>query len=160
MVNQVTLDDVHVRREDIGSDVASALIRALNQELSARYQEPGANHFRLDREEVAAGRGAFFVAYAGAISVGCGAIRRLDFDTAEIKRMYVHPFARGYGVGRMLLNELEAEARTLGVKRVVLETGARQPEALALYSRAGFSRIPAFGEYRGSALSVCMGKAV
>jgi GNAT superfamily N-acetyltransferase len=156
----MSIKDIDVHREDIRSTVASGLIRALNAELSARYHEPGANHFRLDADEVAAGRGAFLVAYVGVTPVGCGAIRRLDCDTAEVKRMYVDPATRGYGVGRTLLTKLEAEARSLGVKRVVLETGARQPEALALYTRAGFSRIPAFGEYLGSTLSVCMGKAL
>jgi len=138
--------------------VALALIRALNDELSARYPEPGANHFRLDAQEVAEGTGAFVVAYDGTRPVGCGAIRRLDRDTAEIKRMYVDEPARGRGIGRLVLARLEAEAHTLGVRRIVLETGVRQPEAIALYARAGFFQIPAFGEYLGSALSVCMGK--
>ena len=92
--------------------------------------------------------------------MGCGAIRRLDADTAEIKRMYVEPGARGQGVGRAVLAALEAEGRRLGVTRIMLETGERQVEALALYSRAGFVRIPAFGEYVASPLSLCMGKEV
>ncbi len=151
-------DDTEVRREEITGLVAARLIRALNADLSARYPEEGANHFRLDPHEVADGRGAFLVAYVKGEPVGCGAIRRLDADTAEIKRMYVEPGARGQGMGRVLLGTLEAEGRGLGVKRLVLETGERQPEALALYSSAGFRRIPAFGEYVGSPLSVCMGK--
>ena len=53
---------------------------------------------------------------------------------------------------------LETKARQLGVSRVVLETGPRQPEAIALYARAGFSEIPLFGEYIGSQFSVCMAK--
>jgi len=154
----VNTHQVHIARADIGSDAAVALIRALNRELSFRYQEVGANHFRLDSEEVAEGRGAFVIAYADGIPAGCGAIRLLDRDTAEIKRMYVKPTVRGRGVARRVLASLEAEARSLGVKRVVLETGERQPEALALYSHSGFSRIPAFGEYLGSPLSLCMGK--
>lgn len=72
--------------------------------------------------------------------------------------MYVDPRARGKGIGRIVFARLESEARSLGVRRIVLETGVRQPEAIALYSRAGFSEIPAFGEYLGSAWSVCMGK--
>jgi putative acetyltransferase len=59
-----------------------------------------------------------------------------------------------------LLGTLEAEARGLGVNRLVLETGVRQPEAIALYERAGFRKIPAFGEYVDSPLSVCMAKAL
>lgn len=152
------MKEIELRREDLTSAAAAALILALNEELSRRYPEPGANHFRLDVDEVAPGRGAFFVAYAGDRAIGCGAIRRLDSDTAEIKRMYVEPDMRGRGVGRVVLAALEAEARRLGVSRIVLETGERQSEALTLYLAAGFSRIPAFGEYVASPLSVCMAK--
>jgi len=74
--------------------------------------------------------------------------------------MYVEPSARGCGVGRMVLRALESEARRLQVNRIVLETGERQPEALALYQRSGFSRISAFGEFVGSPLSVCMAKEI
>jgi GNAT superfamily N-acetyltransferase len=151
---------VHIRivREEIAGAIASGLIRALNRELSETYPEEGATHFRLDPDEVAEERGAFLVAYAEGETIGCGAIRRIDPGTAEIKRMYVAPEARGRGVGRMVLEALEAEARRLGVKRIVLETGVRQLEALALYAQAGFTRIPAFGEYVGSPLSLCMEK--
>jgi GNAT superfamily N-acetyltransferase len=158
--NQMDATQVEVRREDIDSRTALSRIGALNEELSTQYPEPGATHFRLDAGEVAEGRGTFVIAYAGTTPVGCGAIRRLDLETAEIKRMYVAPIARGRGVGRMVLTKLEDEARRLGVNRIVLETGVRQVEAIALYTRAGFSPIPAFGEYVSSALSVCMGKKV
>jgi len=156
--NVMRAEDTEIRREAISGLVAARLILALNAELSALYPEEGPNHFRLDPGEVADGRGAFLVAYVKGEPVGCGAIRRLDADTAEIKRMYVEPGARGRGMGCVLLGALEAEGRGLGVKRLVLETGERQPEALALYARAGFRRIPAFGEYVGSPLSACMGK--
>jgi GNAT superfamily N-acetyltransferase len=137
------------------------MIAALNGELSSLYPEQGANHFRLDLEEVVEGRGVFLVAYSSGKPLGCGAIRRLDGNTAEIKRMYVEPSARGRGVGRVVLRALEAEARRLeGVDRIVLETGERQLEALGLYRSAGFVRIPAFGEYVGSPLSVCMEKRI
>jgi GNAT superfamily N-acetyltransferase len=72
--------------------------------------------------------------------------------------MYVVPLDRGRGVGRVILNALINEARALSISRLVLETGVRQSEALALYQRAGFSRIAPFGEYVGSPLSVCLAK--
>ncbi len=100
-----------IRREDILSPVVQRLIDALNAELDARYPEEGANHFRLDPEEVADGRGAFLVAYIGGKPVGCGALRRIEPAVAEIKRMYVAPEAHGRGVGRQVLLELEAEAQ-------------------------------------------------
>lgn len=92
--------------------------------------------------------------------MGCGALRRVDKDTAEIKRMYVDPHARGLGIGRALLIALEAEARQLQARNLVLETGKRQREALGLYESAGFARIPAYGEYVGCPLSICMGKQI
>ncbi len=148
-----------VRRSDILSPVAQSLIAALNAELSATYPERGATHFRLDPDEVAAGRGAFVVATRADTPVGCGAVRQVDGGTGEIKRMYVVPAMRGRGVGRAILEAIEAEARGLGLTRLVLETGVRQIEAIALYERAGYARIPAFGEYVGSsATSVCMAK--
>jgi GNAT superfamily N-acetyltransferase len=150
---------IEIRRAAITSSAARKLILALNAELSARYPEDGtAAHFRLDAGEVAHGRGAFLVAYAGGAPLACGAVRLLGADTAEIKRMYVRPSARGRGLGRRMLGALEAEARTLGAKQIVLETGPRQPEAIALYARAGFAEIAAFGEYEDSPLSVFMGK--
>jgi putative acetyltransferase len=147
-----------IQRSDILAPEARALIEALNTELSSRYHEPGATHFRLDAEEVVEGRGAFLIASVAGEPVGCGAVRRIEERTAEIKRMYVNPAERGRGVGRALLAALETEARGLGMARLVLETGLRQPEAIALYERGGFSRIAPFGEYVGSPLSVCMAK--
>ena len=151
---------VIVQRVDILSPAAQTLIDALNAELTDRYPEEGARHFRVDPDEVAAGRGAFLIASRSGQPIGCGAVRRIDGQTGEIKRMYVSPEERGRGVGRVLLSALEAEARTLGISRLVLETGVRQPEAIALYQRAGFSGIAPFGEYVGSSLSVCMAKDV
>jgi len=152
------LPNIEIRREHLLAPVSQQLILALNTELEARYPEDGANFFRLDAEEVAEGRGAFLIAYADGQPVGCGAVRRIDADEAEIKRMYVAPQARGRGVGKRIVAELEAVARQLGVRRLVLETGPRQPDAIAVYERAGFVEIPLFGEYVGSNFSVCMAK--
>ena len=149
---------VTVVREAIHSEVAQELIRSLNAELSARYPEEGATHFRLQADEVAEGRGAFLVAYQASTPVGCGAVRVIGEAVGEIKRMYVSPAVRGRGVGIAILDALEAEARGLGIRRLVLETGVRQQEALALYQRVGYSPIPAFGEYLDSPLSLCLGK--
>jgi putative acetyltransferase len=149
---------VDIRREDLRSAVAQQLILALNAELEARYPEEGANFFRLDAEEVSEGRGGFFVAYLGDEPVGCGAVRRTEPGVAEIKRMYVAPQARGRSVGKQMVQTLESVARQLGVTRLVLETGPRQPEPIAVYKHSGFVEIPRFGEYVDSNFSVCMAK--
>lgn len=151
---------IDIRRAEIASPIVQQLILALNAELEDMYPEEGANHFRLDANEVVDGRGAFLVAYRDGQAVGCGAVRRNDPRVAEIKRMYVTPKERGRGIARQVLTALENEARQLGVSRLVLETGLRQVEALALYRRAGFVEIPLFGEYIDSPLSVCMEKTL
>jgi putative acetyltransferase len=154
-------DLVTIERAGLTEAVSLSLIAALNAELSGAYSEPGANHFRLDPNEVAQGRGAFFVAHRAGEPVGCGAVRLLDAETAELKRMYVAPAARGTGLGRRLVATLEQEARVLGARRLVLETGIRQGAALALYRATGFEAIPLYGEYVLSpATSVCLGKAL
>ena len=155
-----------IRPESMTSPVAAALISALNAELASGYPEPGANHFRLDATEVAPGAGCFLVVRWRGSPVGCGALRRLspnehEFgpDVGELKRMYVAPEVRGRGIGRALLMRLEGEARALGLTRLVLETGTRQTEALALYRSAGFTEIAPYGEYAASAAtSACFAK--
>jgi putative acetyltransferase len=161
-MDQISIDmnKLTIQKEDLLSATAEKIINALNQELTERYPEDGANHFRLDADEVKEGRGAFYIAYVNTEPIGCGAIRLIDSTTAEIKRMYVARRVRGFGIGTKILMVLEAEAIRLGANRVVLETGERQPEALTLYTKAGFFRIPSFGEYVSSPLSVCMGKNI
>jgi GNAT superfamily N-acetyltransferase len=150
--------EIEFRRENLASPVVQQLIEALNAELESIYPEDGANFFRLSPEEVAEGRGAFLVAYLDDKPVGCGAIRLNEPDLAEIKRMYVDPTVRGRRVGRRIVDALEVQARQLGATRIVLETGPRQPDAIAMYAHAGFSKIPLYGEYIGSPFSVCMAK--
>jgi len=152
-------ETITIERADLTADVRHALINALNAELRGVYAEPGATHFHLDPEEVAGGRGAFLVVYQEGTPVGCGALRLLDPETAELKRMYVSPSMRGKGLGRRLVAALEAEAWALGVRRLVLETGVRQAAALALYRKTGFKPIPLYGEYCLSPeTSICLGK--
>jgi putative acetyltransferase len=150
---------ITITRADLDAEVSRALIGSLNAELLGVYPEPGATHFRLAPEETADGRGTFLVVYRDGTPVGCGALRLLGAETAELKRMYVAREFRRDGLGRGLLAALEAEARALGIRRLVLETGVRQTAALALYRSAGFRDIPLFGEYRLSPnTSVCLGK--
>ena len=113
----------------------------------------------LRNDELLPPTGRFVVVYDDAGEpVACGAIRRRDDEAAEIKRMYVRPAARGRGLSRMVLLELEATALRMGYRALVLETGARQPEAIALYESAGYTTIPNFGFYKESPLSVCYRK--
>jgi len=151
-------DSLVILPAELHSHAACDLIEALNAELGAQYPESGATHFRLDAEEVSADRGAFLIGYLQGVAVACGAIRLIDEGVGEIKRMYVMPAARGRGFARSILAALEHSARQLGVRRLLLETGPRQLQALALYRSAGFLGVARFGEYAHSQLSLCMAK--
>ena len=98
------------------------------------------------------------VAYAGDEPVGCGAFKEYAADLVEIKRMFVQPARRQQGVARAVLAELERWAGELGYAGCVLETGRRQPEAIALYQRCGYALTPNYGQYVGIENSVCMRK--
>ena len=95
----------------------------------------------------------------GRAGVGCGGWRAHGTD-AEIKRMYVTPAARGRGLARRLLAELERTARAAGHRRVILETGSKQPEAVGLYRSSGYTEIPAYGYYACSPHSMHLGKVL
>jgi putative acetyltransferase len=90
----------------------------------------------------------FLVAYLDNKAVGCGAYINHSGEYAEIKRMYVMPAFRDLKIGRRLLKELESRARATDLPVSRLETGVYQMEAIALYTRAGYKRRGAFGNYR------------
>ncbi|WP_027341270.1 GNAT family N-acetyltransferase [Hamadaea tsunoensis] len=100
----------------------------------------------------------FVVAYVLSEPVGCGALATVAPGVAEVKRMWVRPANRRTGVGRRILAALERKAHNEKHDTLILETGVRQPEALALYEESGYVRIPPYGEYVGNPLSVCFQK--
>ncbi|WP_416234540.1 GNAT family N-acetyltransferase [Lentzea sp. NEAU-D7] len=114
----------------------------------------------VDPAQFAAPLGYFVIGYLDDVPVACGGWRVNDEleGAAEIKRMYVVDSARGKGLSRLVLANLEATAREAGLRRMVLETGLRQPEAIALYTSSGYERIDNFGVYRDHPESRCFGK--
>jgi putative acetyltransferase len=98
------------------------------------------------------------VAYLNKEAIGCGAFKPYDANTVEIKRMFVEPAFRGKGIAQKVLAELELWAKELMYKYCTLETGKKQPEAIVLYTKAGYSIIPNYGQYEGIENSVCMRK--
>jgi putative acetyltransferase len=147
-----------ITTEPFDSDDARRLIAGLDAGLAELYPPEQRFGPNLKPEHLEDGRGTFLVARDGDRAVGCGAIRLLDPMSAEVKRMYVEPEVRGQGVGRAVMTALEAAARRLGVQRLVLETGVHQDAAIALYERAGFTRIDCWGEYTSSPSSICYEK--
>ena len=98
------------------------------------------------------------VAYQGNTPVGCGAIKEYSPDTMEIKRMYTLPETRGQGVASSVLRELERWAFELGYEKCILETGKKQPEAIALYKKHVYQIIPNYGQYADVQDSICFEK--
>jgi putative acetyltransferase len=135
-----------------------ALRTAQRTELDSRYgsddHEPGAVPSAADID-------VFLVAVApSGRAIGCGALRRLDAGSAEVKRMYVEPASRGSGVAAALLQALEERARARGWTTLRLETGPSQPDAIRFYEREGYRPIPLYGVYAGSGLSLCYERAL
>ena len=146
--------------EPFDSPDARRLVDALDAHLAARYKPEHRFGPHLKAEHVAPGTGSFVIARAEGKAVGCGALRRRDPTTVEVKRMYVEPEMRGRGVARQILDHLESTARSMGAERLVLETGTHQEEAIGLYHSAGFKAIECFDEYVGTRTSVCFEKTL
>ena len=144
-----------VERVDARNALAARLLGEMCAELERRYHRPPSPYAV---EEAEAPRAGFVVASLGGEPVGCGALRCLDETTVEVKRMYVAPGARRRGVARRLLAELERLAAAYGYRRIILETGVFQPEALALYDATGYRRTPTYGRYVGNPDAVCFEK--
>ncbi|HVV24728.1 MAG TPA: GNAT family N-acetyltransferase [Pseudonocardiaceae bacterium] len=143
---------------------AVKLIAELQQEYVVRYGGHDATPVAV--EDFAPPRGLFVVGCLGDSAVACGGWRAHssseDFTDgdAEVKRMYVTPPARGLGLARAVLAELERTAREHGRRRIVLETGTEQPEAIGLYTSSGYTPVPHFGTYRDSPSSRYFGKVL
>ena len=157
--------DLLLVRVPFGHPDAMRLIAAVQQEYVVRYG--GIDETPLEHAMFDPPRGSFFVGYLGDEAVASGAWRRRDdvtalgaTRTAEIKRMYVAPSGRGRGLARAMLAHLEATAATAGAEVTILETGTKQPEALALYESSGYVEVPKFGFYCHAPESRCFGKRV
>jgi len=100
------------------------------------------------------------VAYEHDEAVGCGAIKEYAEGVAEIKRMFVRAERRGRGIAKSILSELETWASELNFSECILETGIKQPEAIALYQKSGYKTIPNYGQYSQVENSVCMKKLI
>lgn len=90
--------------------------------------------------------------------ISCGAIKELASDTMEVKRMYTLPNQRGKGYATLVLNELEKWSSELAFDKCILETGKKQPEAIALYKKNGYRQITNYGQYANIENSVCFQK--
>jgi putative acetyltransferase len=100
------------------------------------------------------------IAFENEKAMGCGALKEYDKNTMEIKRMYVSASGRGRGIATGILTELEQWARELSFGKCILETGKKQPEAIGLYKKNGYTLIPNWGQYEGIENSLCFEKVL
>ncbi|WP_019587412.1 GNAT family N-acetyltransferase [Deinococcus apachensis] len=131
------------------------LMNAQQRELRALYQDTDERTEPFDPAILSGEGSALLAVEEDGRLLACGALKRIEPDTAEVKRMYTIPEARGRGLGRQILNGLIERGQFMGFRRLVLETGDLQAEAVHLYESAGFRRIPNYGYYVGIENSLC-----
>ena len=152
--------NVLLRPEDPLGNEAEWLLQQMSAEARQRYGDVISPSAPLPKNEPLTARSIFLIARVRDEPVGCAALRPLDAITGEIRRMYVVRSARRRGIARCLLAELERIAIDFGYGAVRLETGNRQPEAIALYESCGFHRIPPYGPHVHDPLSICFEKSL
>lgn len=139
-----------IQNREITHPDVTLLVRDAEDELIIRY--PDEVPSSLDSHT------KFVVAYVLGRPVGCAGLVLLGDGTAEVKRMFVQPAHRRTGIARRLLHAMERRATAANISALLLETGAINASAIALYESAGFEKIEPFGEYAGNPASVCFRK--
>jgi GNAT superfamily N-acetyltransferase len=141
------VSEIAINPARFADPAVQALVKEVLADLGERYGSSG-DDTPVALTDFDPPSGAFFVAVDGDRLVGCAGWRKHGPD-AELKRMYSAPAARGQGLARRMLGVIEDSARAAGLKRLILETGTKQPEAIGLYESAGYERIEDFGYYKG-----------
>lgn len=148
---------IEIVRTDNADESFLALVKLLDVELAGRDGDEYSFYAQFNRPEGLAG---VVLAFDDSIAVGCGAFKKHADGVAEIKRMFVRPEHRGKRIAGQLLGQLEMWAAELGFAECLLETGYKQPEAIALYRRSGYEVIENYGQYAGVENSICMRKTL
>jgi len=131
------------------------LVQLLDADLAVRNGEDQAFYNQFNNIDVIKN---CIVVYVDETPAACGAFKKFADDTVEIKRMYTHPDFRKRGLATAIVKELEKWANELNYKKAVLETSMEQNEALSVYEKSGYIRIPNYGQYIGVEKSVCYEK--
>jgi GNAT superfamily N-acetyltransferase len=145
-----------IKRTTVKDPDFALLVVDLDKELWLRYPSTQQNFSPFNKVDETI---RVALAYLEDRAVGCGGFRPMDESgTLEIKRMYVVPSARGLGIAKLILQELEVWGKEEGFIHAKLETGVHQPEAIAVYTRAEYHQIPNYPPYTDIAESICMAK--
>ena len=148
---------IAINRTDASDPDFISLVALLDRELKVRDGEDHAFYNQFNRIDMLKN---VVVCYDNDQPAGCGAFKPFDAGSVEIKRMYVHTKHRRKGIAARILSELEHWAASMNYNYCILETGKKQPEAIALYEKAGYHRIKNYGQYEGVDNSICMKKKV
>ena len=146
---------ITIKRTNSDDPNFQELVKLLDLELQERDGEEHVFYATLNKTNTL---NYVVVAYDQNEAIGCGALRNYSNDTMEVKRMFVPLNKRGQGIASTVLAALETWSRELGIRKCVLETGKKQPEAIALYKKNHYNIIPNFGKYEGVENSVCFEK--
>ncbi|WP_293310749.1 GNAT family N-acetyltransferase [Pedobacter sp. UBA5917] len=149
------MSDITLIRTDSDNTDFRQLVALLDQDLAVRDGNDHAFYAQFNKVDAIK---EVIVAYQNNLPVACGAIKPFSGTEAEVKRMFVHPDYRKQGIAAKIITELENWTKELGFKATVLETGKKQPEAIALYQKMGYRITPNYGQYIGIDNSVCMFK--
>ncbi len=144
-----------VQRTDSSSKDFRDLVQLLDADLAVRNGDDQAFYSQFNKIDMIKN---CVVVYVSETPAACGAFKKFEQDTVEIKRMYTHPDFRKRGLATAIVKELEEWAKELNYKKAVLETSLEQNEALSVYEKNGFVRIPNYGQYIGIEKSVCYEK--
>jgi GNAT superfamily N-acetyltransferase len=148
---------INLFRSDSSNQDFIELVHLLDRELQIR---DGAEHtFYAQYNKIDKIKNVV-VAFYNDVAVGCGAIKEYDRSTMEVKRMFVKDEYRSKGIATKVLIDLESWTKELGFSKCILETGLKQPEAIHLYKKNGYTLIPNYGQYIGVDNSVCMEKVL
>ena len=149
------MNSVKIIRTNSSNETFQNLIKDLDKDLAIRDGEFHSFFSQFNKVDKI---NHVVIAYLNETPVGCGAIKHYSDTTMEVKRMYVNPDFRGNRIAAKILNELEKWAAEIGYERCILETGIKQPEAIALYERCGYTRIENYDQYKDVEDSVCYEK--
>lgn len=144
-----------ILRTDSTNNHFIELVKQLDKDLAIRDGDEHAFYHQFNKIDMLKN---VVVLYEADVPLSCGAVKEIAPGTMEVKRMYTVPDARGKGLAAAVLAELEKWASELGCANCVLETGKKQPEAIALYQKCGYHIIPNYGQYAGIENSVCFEK--
>ncbi|KMQ67604.1 GNAT family acetyltransferase [Chryseobacterium sp. FH2] len=144
-----------IKRTDSSNTDFQNLVKFLDTDLAIRNGDDHAFYDQFNKIDMIKN---CVIIYIDEAPAACGAFKKFGENTVEIKRMYTNPNFRKRGLATAIVKQLETWAKEIGYKKAVLESSLEQNEALSVYEKSGYQRIPNYGQYIGIEKSVCYEK--